>query len=67
MSIIINKTWLMTSTSRSLMESRLRDGTTLIVDRYSYSGVAFSAAKGLDVEWCKVNGPSLVPCAFTAC
>lgn len=30
-------------------------GTSLIIDRYSYSGVAFSAAKGLDVEWCKVS------------
>ncbi|KAL4195502.1 hypothetical protein AMTRI_Chr05g73620 [Amborella trichopoda] len=38
---------------RSLMEHKLRAGTTLIVDRYSYSGVAFSAAKGLDLEWCK--------------
>ncbi|KAJ4822533.1 dTMP kinase [Turnera subulata] len=38
---------------RSLMESKLKSGTTLIVDRYSYSGVAFSSAKGLDVEWCK--------------
>lgn len=38
---------------RSLMETKLRSGTTLIVDRYSYSGVAFSAAKGLDIEWCK--------------
>ncbi|KAL9684699.1 hypothetical protein QQ045_022140 [Rhodiola kirilowii] len=38
---------------RSLMESKLRSGTTLIVDRYSYSGVAFSSAKGLDTEWCK--------------
>lgn len=35
------------------MEQLLRDGVTLIVDRYSYSGVAFSAAKGLDFEWCK--------------
>lgn len=24
-----------------------------MVDRYSYSGVAFSAAKGLDLDWCK--------------
>lgn len=24
-----------------------------ICDRYAYSGVAFSAAKGLDLEWCK--------------
>ena len=23
------------------------------VDRYSYSGVAFSATKGLDLSWCK--------------
>ncbi|KAJ8752411.1 hypothetical protein K2173_004047 [Erythroxylum novogranatense] len=38
---------------RSLMENQLKKGTTLIVDRYSYSGVAFSSAKGLDVEWCK--------------
>ncbi|KAH6813792.1 P-loop containing nucleoside triphosphate hydrolases superfamily protein [Perilla frutescens var. frutescens] len=39
---------------RSLMVSKLRSGTTLIVDHYSFSGVAFSSAKGLDVEWCKV-------------
>lgn len=50
---------------RSLMESKLKSGTTLIVDRYSYSGVAFSSAKGLDLEWCKApeNGllaPDLV-------
>ncbi|XP_015901678.1 thymidylate kinase isoform X2 [Ziziphus jujuba] len=38
---------------RSLMETKLKSGTTLIVDRYSYSGVAFSSAKGLDFEWCK--------------
>ncbi|WMV38862.1 hypothetical protein MTR67_032247 [Solanum verrucosum] len=37
----------------SLMEEKLKSGTTLIVDRYSYSGVAFSSAKGLDIEWCK--------------
>lgn len=24
-----------------------------VCDRYAYSGVAFTAAKGLDVEWCK--------------
>lgn len=35
------------------MEKLLSEGITLIVDRYSYSGVAFSAAKGLDLEWCK--------------
>ena len=35
------------------MEARLKVGTSLIVDRYSYSGVAFSAIKGLDLSWCK--------------
>ena len=45
--------WLFTD--RGLMESKLLSGTTLVVDRYSYSGVAFSAAKGLDIEWCKVS------------
>jgi dTMP kinase len=40
---------------RALMEAKLRAGTTLVVDRYSYSGVAFSAAKGLDLDWCKVS------------
>ncbi|KAG6543207.1 hypothetical protein Mapa_015457 [Marchantia paleacea] len=38
---------------KNLMESTLRAGTSLVVDRYSYSGVAFSAAKGLDFQWCK--------------
>ncbi|KAF5456883.1 hypothetical protein F2P56_026313 [Juglans regia] len=38
---------------RSLMETKLKSGTTLIVDRYSFSGVAFSSAKGLGIEWCK--------------
>nr|KAJ3423140.1 hypothetical protein HK105_001840 [Polyrhizophydium stewartii] len=31
----------------------LEQGTTLVVDRYAFSGVAYSAAKGLDLEWCK--------------
>ncbi|EKX53061.1 hypothetical protein GUITHDRAFT_64796 [Guillardia theta CCMP2712] len=39
--------------TRSIRD-RLSSGETLIVDRYAYSGVAFSAAKGtLDIEWCK--------------
>lgn len=42
------------------MEKLLRDGVTLIVDRYSYSGVAFSAAKGLDLEWCKAPETGLL-------
>ena len=25
---------------------------TLVCDRYAYSGVAYSSAKGIDFEWC---------------
>lgn len=39
--------------ARNQMENDLKAGTTIIVDRYSYSGIAYSAAKGLDFEWCK--------------
>lgn len=42
------------------MEKLLQEGTTLIVDRYSYSGVAFSAAKGLDLNWCKAPEAGLL-------
>lgn len=42
------------------MEKMLHNGITLIVDRYSYSGIAFSAAKGLDVEWCKAPEAGLL-------
>ena len=36
-----------------LFLEKLKSGTTVLVDRYAYSGVAFTAAKGLDLEWCK--------------
>ncbi|KAG2228867.1 hypothetical protein INT48_003155, partial [Thamnidium elegans] len=35
------------------LEEKLNSGKTLIVDRYAFSGVAFSSAKGLDLEWCR--------------
>lgn len=35
------------------MRKKLLQGCTLIVDRYAYSGVAFSQAKGLDKTWCQ--------------
>lgn len=35
------------------MRAKLLQGQTLIVDRYAYSGVAFSQAKGLDKAWCQ--------------
>ncbi|KAL1124026.1 hypothetical protein AAG570_001796 [Ranatra chinensis] len=38
----------------SKIKKLLNEGTTVIVDRYSYSGVAYSAAKkGMDMKWCK--------------
>jgi thymidylate kinase len=43
---------------RGLMETKLLSGTTLVFYRYSYSGIAFSAIKGLDIEWCKVSSVS---------
>ena len=41
---------------KEMMERKLREGVTLVCDRYSYSGVAFTAAKnapGLDLNWCR--------------
>lgn len=39
----------------------LNNGVTVVCDRYSYSGIAFSTAKGLDFEWCKQSDVGL-PC-----
>ena len=30
----------------------LASGTNIVCDRYAFSGVTYSAAKGLDFEWC---------------
>ncbi|XP_045535767.1 thymidylate kinase [Papilio machaon] len=38
--------------ARSLIK-KLEEGISIIVDRYCYSGVAFTAAKGYDINWCK--------------
>ncbi|XP_021923658.1 thymidylate kinase isoform X2 [Zootermopsis nevadensis] len=50
---------LLFSANRWEKEPEIKDcvnnGVTLIVDRYVYSGVAFSATKeGMDREWCKM-------------
>ncbi|XP_071453788.1 thymidylate kinase [Hetaerina americana] len=43
---------------QSKMINLLRNGTHLVVDRYAFSGVAYSAAKeGLDMNWCR--GPDI--------
>ena len=34
------------------MKDAIRGGEVVILDRYAFSGVAFSSAKGLDMEWC---------------
>ena len=31
----------------------LNKGHHIILDRYAHSGVAYSAAKGLNIDWCK--------------
>jgi len=38
--------------NRNKILELLSSGKTLLVDRYAYSGVAFSVAKGLDLKWC---------------
>ncbi|KAK9917300.1 hypothetical protein WJX75_002930 [Coccomyxa subellipsoidea] len=47
---------------REAMLAALHAGQTLVVDRYAYSGAAFTAAKkvpGLDLEWCKAPDKGL--------
>uniref|UniRef100_A0A2P2I1I2 Thymidylate kinase n=1 Tax=Hirondellea gigas TaxID=1518452 RepID=A0A2P2I1I2_9CRUS len=43
----------------SSMEKLLKSGTTLVLDRYSDSGIAFSSAKGLDFDWCRNSDAGL--------
>ncbi|GAO48231.1 deoxythymidylate kinase-like protein [Saitoella complicata NRRL Y-17804] len=37
----------------SAIKAELEAGVTVVVDRYIYSGIAFSRAKGLDGAWCR--------------
>lgn len=41
------------------MEATLASGTTIVCDRYAFSGIAFSASKGLPFEWCRAPDVSL--------
>ena len=45
--------------ARSGIEAVLASGTTIICDRYAFSGVAFSTSKGLPLEWCRSPDRSL--------
>ena len=50
---------------RQKLVDALLAGTTLVVDRYAYSGAAYTAAQmdsqhaaqALDLDWCKVGLP----------
>ncbi|KAG6831782.1 hypothetical protein H0H87_003907 [Tephrocybe sp. NHM501043] len=43
----------------STIEHLLANGTAVICDRYAFSGIAFSASKGLPFEWCRAPDVSL--------
>jgi dTMP kinase len=34
------------------LEQDIRSGVSVVVDRYALSGIAFSAAQGLEIDWC---------------
>lgn len=34
------------------IHEKIKQGTNVICDRYAYSGIAYSHAKGLDFKWC---------------
>lgn len=36
------------------IRKHIYDGDSVIIDRYAYSGVAYSYANGLEFEWCKI-------------
>ena len=55
LSLLINPAMANRLAYREELLRKLHEGTTLVVDRYAYSGVAFTAAKGLpglDRAWC---------------
>lgn len=43
----------------SQIRKALQQGQTVILDRYAYSGVAYSLAKGLPFDWCKAADQGL--------
>ncbi|CAG9316222.1 unnamed protein product [Blepharisma stoltei] len=45
---------------KGLIEQTLNAGKNVILDRYAYSGVVYSAAKGLDLEWCMASDIGLL-------
>ncbi|KAI0255711.1 thymidylate kinase [Lactifluus subvellereus] len=45
--------------SAGALEAQLAAGTTVLCDRYAFSGVVFSAAKGLPLAWCRAPDVAL--------
>jgi dTMP kinase len=43
----------------SAINKALESGETVVLDRYAFSGVAYSAAKGLSFDWCKSSDTGL--------
>lgn len=42
-----------------IIKEKLSSGETIVVDRYAYSGVAYSVAKGLPIDWCRAPDAGL--------
>ena len=38
--------------NKGWLAKELAKGANVVCDRYAYSGVSYSAAKGLDFDWC---------------
>ena len=47
--------------TKQKLEDKLNAGINIILDRYIYSGLAYSLAKGLSVDWCTSDNGLLVP------
>ena len=44
----------------SSIRAQLEAGTTVILDRYAFSGCVYSAAKGLPLSWCRAPDAGLI-------
>eukprot|EP00871_Galdieria_phlegrea_P003612 jgi/Galph1/4251/GphlegSOOS_G2909.1 len=42
------------------IQELLLSGITVLIDRYSYSGVTYTASKGYDLQWCKEPETGLI-------
>jgi dTMP kinase len=40
---------------KDMIIENINNGMTVICDRYIYSGIAYSVANGLDINWCKLS------------